>query len=180
MTKIRRIHRKPFRERADLGKRLTALSRVIQSLRDSDLPEDSKKRMLNNAVWEITIALGNFAPEFRSKGVLQSDVGTKLEREHVFKRKKIVADILSRSDHLESILSRLIHCVVTKEEHSKLRAVLDEEDGWSRYRAAGVDVYRVRNTGPEIMRSSRRRSRRLALVIMNMRSTAQLTRGLED
>jgi len=149
MTTIRKIHRKPYREREDIQNRLSALKRVIESLRDCDLPEDSKKRMLNHAVWEVTVARGNFVPEFRSKGVLDGEVGKKIEREHVYTRKKIVADILSKREPLDSVLSRIIHCVVTKEEHDKLKAVLLAEDGWSRYHKAGIEVYRFRNETPE-------------------------------
>ena len=149
MTKIRRIHRKPYREREDLKSRLAALQDAIACLRDSKLPPDSKKRMLNHAIWEVTIALGNFAPEFRSKGVLEGKLGSKIEREHVYKRKQIVLDVLGTDEPLDSILKRVIHCVVTKEEHARLRNVPNSEDGWARYQRAGVEVFICRNQVPE-------------------------------
>lgn len=149
MTTIRKVHRKPYRMREDLTARLASLQDVIAQLRDSSLPIDSKKRMLNHAVWEVSIALGNFAPEFRSKGVLEGRLGAKIEREHVFKRKQIVADVLANKEPLPSILKRVIHCVVTKEEHAELKNVLDAEDGWARYRAAGIEVFRCSKDVPE-------------------------------
>ena len=149
MTKIRKVHRKPYRDRADLEVRLTAVQRLLCSLRDCDLPQDSKKRMLHHAIWEVARVLGNFTPEFRSKGVLEGEVGTKIEREHVFKRKKIVADILLAREDIAAIVQRIVHCVVTKAEHDRLRGVSDSVDGWSRYTMAGVEVYRCRGEKPE-------------------------------
>ena len=151
MTKIRRIHSKPYREREDVKSRLVAIQEAIAYLRDSNLPPDSKKRMLNHAIWEATIALGNFAPEFRSKGVLEGKLGSKIEREHVYKRKQIVLDVLEKHKPLDSILKRVIHCVVTKEEHARLRKVLNSEDGWARYQSARIEVFICRNQVPEKM-----------------------------
>jgi len=142
MTTIRKIHRKPFRERGDLHGRINALQEIIASVRDSRLPSDSKKRMLNHAVWEVAIACGNFAPEFRSKSVLEGAVGTKIQREHVYKRKRIVEAVLKREEPLEAILKRSIHCVVTREEHARLNKIPDSVDGWARYRDADIEVFR--------------------------------------
>jgi hypothetical protein len=150
MTTIRKVHRKPYRQRGDLKDRLVALTKLICSLRDCDLPQDSKKRMLNHAVWEVTIALGNFSPEFRSKGVLEGVLGTKIEREHVFRRKKIVADILSAREDIATVVERIVHCVVTKDEHAKLKSILESDDGWSRYSKAGISVYRCGGNSPEM------------------------------
>jgi hypothetical protein len=145
MTKISKAHKtKAYRERSDLQARLSSLKDVIEFLRDSGLPDDMKKRMVNHAVWEITRARGNFTGEFRSRGVIEGSVGTKVQREHVYKRRRIVADILSRRASLDSVLSRVIHCVVTKEEHDRLSSVIETEDGWSRYKLAGVEVFRFR------------------------------------
>jgi hypothetical protein len=149
MTTIRKVHSKPYRERQDLTARLAALHEVVASLRDSNLPLDSKKRMLNHAIWEVSIALGNFAPEFRSKGVLEGQLGTKIEREHVYKRKQIVAALLANEEPLACILKRVIHCVVTKEEHAHLKRIRDIEDGWARYREAGIEVFRCNGEKPE-------------------------------
>jgi len=105
--------------------------------------------MLNHAIWEVSIALGNFAPEFRSKGVLEGALGSKIEREHVYKRKQIVLDILANQEPLDSILRRVIHCVVTKDEHARLRQVLNAEDGWARHRSAGIEVFCCSKWPPE-------------------------------
>jgi hypothetical protein len=149
VTTIRKVHRKPYQERSDLQLRLKVLQEIFASLRDSALPLDSKKRMLNHAVWEVSIALGNFAPEFRSRGVLEGEHGTKIQREHVYKRKEIVAAVLAKREPLDSIFKRIIHCIVTKEEHAQLKRVLETEDGWARYRSASIDVFRCRGERPK-------------------------------
>jgi hypothetical protein len=154
MTRIRLRHRKPYHERPDLKERLAALQEVIASLRDCNLPRDSKKRMLNHAIWEFTLALGNFAPEFRSQGVLDGDVGTKIEREHVYKRKQIVADIMAKEEPLEAVLKRVVHCVVTKEEHARLKSISATEDGWLRYHSACIEVFRCEGMRPLRMETS--------------------------
>jgi hypothetical protein len=87
-------------------------------------------------------------PEFRSRGVIECPIGTKIQREHVYQRKKIVADILNGAD-LDSVLEHVIHCVVRKEEHTKLKSVSQVEDGWVRYRSASTDVFRCRDVVPE-------------------------------
>lgn len=103
--------------------------------------------MLNHVIWEITIVKGNYYPEFRSDGVLKGEIGTKIQREHVFKRKKIVADILSSTGNISSIIDSIVHCVVTKTEHEKLKN--DHSlDGWDRYPKAGIEVYRFNKDKP--------------------------------
>jgi hypothetical protein len=72
MTTIRRAHQRPYRERSDLRRRVESLRRVIEFLRDCDLAEDSKKRMLNHAVWEITAALGNLCLSFAAGALLNA------------------------------------------------------------------------------------------------------------
>ena len=151
MTTTRKIHLTPYREWEDLQARINGLQELISSIRDSSLPLDIKKRMLNHAVWEITRALGDFSPEFRSKGVIEGPLGAKIEREHVNKRKWIVEDVLAKKEPLDSILKRVIHCVVTKEEHARLNSIPSSKDGWARYDAAGVEVYRCGGERPEKM-----------------------------
>jgi hypothetical protein len=128
---------------------MKALEEIIASIRDSHLPSDSKKRMLNHAVWEVSIARGNFAPEFLSKGVLEEPVGTKIQREHVYKRKRIVEAVLKHEEPLEAILKRIIHCVVTREEHRRLNKIPDPIDAWARYRHAQIEVFRCCGVVPE-------------------------------
>ena len=130
----------PYCEPEGLQSRIDSLQEIIAVLRDSQLPLDSKKRMLNHALWEVSIARGNFAPAFRSKLVVAGLRGTKIQRDHVYKRKQIVQDVLKQKEPLEAILKRVIHCVVTEEEHERLTRVPENLDGWERYRAAGIEV----------------------------------------
>lgn len=149
LTIIRKIHSTQYRERTDLQARIEALQGIISHIRDSHLPKDSKKRMLNHAIWEVSIARGDFVPEYRSKGVREGAVGTKIQREHVYRRKQIVEDVLKNEEPLEAILKRIIHCVVTTEEHSRLNSIPDKTmDGWPRYRAANIEVFKCAEQQP--------------------------------
>lgn len=141
MSIIRRVHRRQYRPREDLRARLDVLQEVIANLRDCNLSPDSKKRMLNHAIWEITRATGDFAPQFRSKGVMEGSLGAKIEREHVYKRKGIVQAVLAKSEPLDSVLKCVVHCVVTEEEHERLKTVPAAVDGWARYCSAGIEVF---------------------------------------
>jgi hypothetical protein len=139
---IQKNYGKPYRAREDLQERISAVQEVIAFLRDSHLPLDRKKRMLHHAVWEVSIALGDSRPEFRSAGFLKQTEGTKTQREHVYKRQRIVEDILRNEEPLDAIVKRIVHCMVTKDEHEKLDDIPDKNlDGWARYRAAGIEVF---------------------------------------
>jgi hypothetical protein len=149
MTTIREAHRWQYREREGLQARIDALQEIIVGIRDSRLPMDSKRRMLNHAVWEVTIARGDFVPEHRSHGVQNGVVGAKIQREHVYPRKRIVDAILEKQEPLEEILRRVIHCVVTVDEAARLNKVPATVDGWKRYSDAEVDVYSYAGEQPK-------------------------------
>lgn len=140
MGRVTRAHSNPYTKPTNLESHLASLENLIATIRDSDLPLESKKRMLNHALWEISIARGNFVPEFRSNSVLMGAKGTKIQRDHVFKRKQLVQDVLSQRERLGMILGRVIHCVVTEDEHARLTNVPDSIDGWERYRFAKIEV----------------------------------------
>lgn len=142
MGRVTRTHSNPYTEPSELRPQLQAIENLIITIRDSTLTMSSKKRMLNHALWEVSHARGNYAPQFRSVSVVRSAVGTKIERDHVYKRKKLVQEILQQDEPLSSILSRVIHCVVTEEEHGRLTRLPENIDGWERYASAEVDVHR--------------------------------------
>lgn len=140
MGRVTKTHSIPYLEPPGLQSQLAAIEDMIATIRDSQLPLSSKKRMLNHALWEISHVRGNYAPRFRSVNVLKANPGTKIERHHIYKRKKLVQDILREEEHLHSILLRVLHCVVTEEEHARLTAVPEHLDGWDRYAYAKVAV----------------------------------------
>lgn len=153
MSTVKQIYLKPYRERKDLRERLHACETLTSCLRDADLPLNIKKRMLNHAVWAVTIARGNFASRFRSAGVLNGTINTtRIQREHVYKREQIVKDILAKNEPLAATLDRIVHCLVTVEEHgTRLNKVDPGIDGPQRYIFAGVQVYDCSQEPPEIV-----------------------------
>lgn len=63
--------------------------------------------------------------------------------EHVFERKKVVKALIAEPDRFEEIISDVVGCTVTKEEHNRLTElsrVRPELDRWERYREAGITV----------------------------------------
>ncbi|HZJ47894.1 MAG TPA: hypothetical protein VFD97_02520, partial [Acidimicrobiia bacterium] len=65
----------------------------------------------------------------------------KIQHEHVVERKKLIDRLLADPINYESILAGAVACLVTVEEHDRLRLVDRDLEGWDRYRATGVVVY---------------------------------------
>jgi hypothetical protein len=57
------------------------------------------------------------------------------------------------------IVERAAACLVTESEHRRLGAVDDELEGWDRYRAAGIEVFDMRNGERAETEASSSRSR---------------------
>jgi len=143
-------YRKPYRQLPDLQQRLSALRETIVFLRDSNLPPDVKRPLLGHALWQITRAHGDLYGEFRSHGFLNQKSDTKVQREHVFRRELLIEAILRDEEPLGTVLDRVIHCSVSKDEHKRLHDIHDKRlDGWARYVAAEIEVYSCRDEVPE-------------------------------
>jgi hypothetical protein len=73
-----------------------------------------------------------------------------LHHEHVFPKKKMIDDLqkASSSEEIDRILATAVGCVVTRDEHARLRQY-DHEVGWQRYRSAGIGVV-DRETGERV------------------------------
>lgn len=52
---------------------------------------------------------------------------------------QIVQNVLDQKEHLEAILERVIHSVVTDQEHGRLTGIPTDVNGWERYRFARVE-----------------------------------------
>jgi hypothetical protein len=133
-------HRKPFRERPDIHRRLTDVVLVIKTLRALDLHASTKRKMIDRALWLVAELSGDFAPRHRSDGVLQN-LGVKIQRDHVYPRAELIASILAGNEDLSEVVARAICCLVTKEEHNRLSEIPPHVKGWDRYREAAV-IYR--------------------------------------
>jgi hypothetical protein len=132
-------HRKPFRPRADLSQRLTDIVTVLAAIRPLEIHPATKREMLDRALWLVAELSGDFAPRHRSDGVLRT-LGVKIQRDHVFPRSNLIADILNGQEPLQQIVERAVCCLVTEDEHRRLSLAPPEAVGWDRYRIAEVEV----------------------------------------
>jgi hypothetical protein len=91
------------------------------------------KKFLSNCIWKATEAEGG---KYRIRYCSEAAVGVRknlLHHEHVVSRKSLVEALLN-GEPVESVLSRAVACIVTREEHERL----PPGEGWERYRGIKV------------------------------------------
>jgi len=126
---------------SDLVERLAEIKTVLQSLIALPIGRFLKKDLLDRALWNVTFVTGNaqgkFMGRYRSAATIK-EAGLKIERDHVYRRKTLLQDLLSSSCDLDRII-RLAQCcvVLTASEH---RSVADI-DGGRKFRLANIVVY---------------------------------------
>lgn len=133
-------HRIPYSAPQDAKQRLEDVERLLSTIRDMPLHAKTKKMMLNRTIWLVVELTGNFYSRFRSAGVL-AKVGVRIQRDHIYPRKQLIAEVLAREVDLASIIERAECCVVTKEEHDLLSKVKANVQGRERYALAGVEIH---------------------------------------
>ena len=131
-------HRKPFRERPDIDLRLTDVVVVIRTLKALDIHASTKREMIDRALWLVAELSGDFAPRYRSDGVLQN-LGVKIQRDHVHPRAELIASIMAGNEEVSEVVGRAICCLVTKGEHDRLSEIPPHVKGWKRYHEAAVN-----------------------------------------
>lgn len=158
MDTIERLHLtllKPYSRSIGAGPTIAsakALARMILS--NDELLVEHQKKMLTEVLWLLSSADGKHKTRFRSAEVLrlsqhepQSQV--KVQHEHVFPRKAVIAKLLARQtqlrvnpSELDRMLDETVGCIVTADEHR----LLLEGHGWARY--AGITVMDMAQTPP--------------------------------
>jgi hypothetical protein len=158
----------PSRDTREIIASAKKLARVV--LKSRSLLTKHKRKILSEVQWFISEADGKYTTRYRSKKVVDlarrylrtvsrgpakrgtANVQAKARREliqheHVNTRKSITDKILRHPTQVVSILNQVIGCVVTKDEHSRLRKAAR---GWGRYRHAGVRVYDMSFRTPKL------------------------------
>lgn len=130
-----------------LVEQLHDIRAVLEALRQMPIGKPLKKDMMNAALWQVAFATGNsqsrFMGPYRSEAVI-TQPGLKIQRDHAHRRATLLSELLGPSPDLDSIIERAqCCCIVTEEEHQRLRSV--DIDGWDRYAAAGIVVYDMRH-----------------------------------
>ena len=125
---------------SDLPQRLADIKLVLGAIPGLPIGIALKRDLLDEALWQATFATGNtqskFMGRYRSAKVV-CVAGLKIERDHVYRRKVLLEELLGPSPDLDRIIARAQCCVVlTAEEH---RSVSDI-DGGRKYTLAGITV----------------------------------------
>lgn len=143
-------HQKPWAENEKYDHVLKAATataiHAITSPAMDDLPR-YRTELLHNVIWLMTVApYGKYTVRYRSRGVLIDSHAT-LVHEHVFTRKSLADELLAaKPGQIEDVLrTRAVACIVTAEEHNRLKPFDQTHQGWERYREAGIEVIDMLN-----------------------------------
>ncbi|MES2416435.1 MAG: hypothetical protein V4504_01925 [Patescibacteria group bacterium] len=123
---------KPKESALEDTKSLIILAKSILEARD--VIEKHKKYLLDEIIWKITEVHGKYNQRFVSECVWNDELPI---LEHVIERKKLIKQILENPYEVEKILISARTCLVTREEHKRLK----EADGWDRYKLAQIKVF---------------------------------------
>jgi hypothetical protein len=124
---------------------------MAQAILDSNALPNHKRDFLRGCVWLVTEANGKYDVPYWSEGVYMlvqthGDIKSalrhgRIQHEHVYPRKHIAEQIMNDPTCLRDVmLKQSVACLVTKEEHDKLK---NTNDGFARYKLAGIRVWDV-------------------------------------
>lgn len=118
-----------------------ALIKMLLADRTPEALPEHVRKLIDTMLWKLTEADGKHNTRHRSDGAMPHSDPKLLHHEHVFPKKKMIDDLqrASSSDEIDRILATAVGCVVTPDEHTRLRQY-DHEVGWQRYRGAGIGV----------------------------------------
>jgi hypothetical protein len=125
--------------------RRASATRLIKLLLANNCPalSDHVEDMIDTLLWRITEADGKQNLIYKSSGAIAALAGrnkSKTIHEHVYQRRKMIdALIQAKPEAVDHILKDAIGCLVTVDEHERLRP-FDREYGWDRYRRADIAV----------------------------------------
>jgi len=126
---------------SDLLQRFADIKLALGALVALPIGAALKKDLLDELLWQVTFATGNtqskFMGRYRSAKMVAA-AGLKIERDHVYRRKTLLQELLGPTPSLDRIIARAQCCVVlSADEH---RSVSDI-DGGRKYSLAGITVY---------------------------------------
>jgi hypothetical protein len=133
-------HARPYVESPTLSRKLADIKTLLDTIRQLDIEPKLKRDMLVHGIWEVAKATGNFNGRYRSQSVIDR-TGLTIQRDHIYKKKTLVDELLRPAPDLDMIIERARCCIVSVDEHQRLHGVGNDLDGWDRYRAAGVIVH---------------------------------------
>lgn len=141
---------KPWKPHKDADARIASAKAFIRLLledRPTEGLDSHLKELIDEMLWKITECHGKWNTRFISKRALLA-IDEKLQHEHVFERKALIAELLQGADRINAVVEKAIGCVVTKCEHGILTKISRERpelSGWKRYEAAEIEVVDRKN-----------------------------------
>lgn len=123
-----------------IDQQITDSKTVIKSVLNLDIHTEMKKRVIRLMIWNIT---GADPTTFFISEKADRDRTLKTNREHVYKIKMLIEDIINNKADLECLLQQAVICTVTEEEHKNLNNIdrsSPELNGWPRYQKANIKI----------------------------------------
>jgi hypothetical protein len=130
-----------------------ALAKVLLAAKDHPtILRDHLRELLHALLWKTTEAEcksknHKYETRYQSQDALKFRQKGNLRHEHVYPCVKMIDNLLAQPDRAEEILDTAIGCTVTVAEHNHL-GKFDDEDGWERYRKAGIVVMDISKNPP--------------------------------
>lgn len=125
-------HALPYRSSANEAELLADIERLLHTTLETSVSTKFKKLMLHRVIWLVVESTGNFYCRYRSAGVI-AGTGEHIQRDHIFTRKELVAELLTGSADVKDIIARAQCCVVTHAEHVALSKASKLHRGFDRY-----------------------------------------------
>lgn len=140
------VHDKPFEATSvHLAAEKSAREIVEAALRLEGVTDKHRVEVLSLGIWKWTEARGiaphaKYNVRYVTRGVREARERVKINHEHVFTRKWLIAELLKGERGPHELLAEYgVACTVTTPEHADLGAVSGQ--GWARYLMAGVEVW---------------------------------------
>jgi hypothetical protein len=115
---------------------------LIKMLLANNTPKAAEhiQDLIDTLLWRITEADGKYNTRYRTSGAIDCSDKSQLRHEHVCQRSRMITLLMNaKPEEVDGILKDAVGCVVTRDEHTRLKA-FDQEYGWERYRKAGLRV----------------------------------------
>lgn len=138
MSRIREQVREEWLPHPDRTVRLDSATTIARWAATARLYERHRNELLSIACWKASELDGKWRTRYRTRGVVEGNVGVPINHEHVVPRLVLRQMMLRHPHSIGQILVMTVACLVTREEHAKLNQ--SSGFGWERYLNSSLDV----------------------------------------
>ena len=142
---------KPHQHADNRKRSAVALIKLLLKNTTPEILPAHLRELLDKMLWKITEADGKYNTRYRSESALHCNDNKLLAHEHVYPKEKMITALIDAKseEEIDRIVAVAVGCTVTRPDHSQLHKV-DNEDGWNRYRKAGIVVMNI-ETGERVI-----------------------------